>query len=253
MKPENTLTTRQFWLDYWRNVRSQPVPRQVFFSSLLDRFPPAPARFLEIGGFPGTYSAYFRKYLGYEVSLLDFVIAPEVVAEVERVNGLAPETIRCIEGNLLERSPSPDFDVVFSAGFLEHFRETETLFSRHCDYLAPGGTLFISMPNFRGVSGWVQMCLDPANYAAHNLECMEPALLRSLAEKAGLENVRVEYHGVPHLWLEQTARGGRPVRRLVALLSALLQRSGEWLHGRWFSPYLVITATKGPAPGSAPR
>lgn len=244
MKTENSLTTRQYWLDYWRSVRARPVPREAFFSDLLPRFPAAPARFLEIGGFPGTYSAYFRKYLDYEVTLLDFVISPEVVAEVERVNGLPPGTIRCIEGNLLERHPSPEFDVVFSAGFLEHFRETEALFNRHRDYLAPGGTLFISMPNFRGISGWVQKWLDPANYAAHHLAAMDPALLARLAEKAGLVDIQVEYRGVPHLWLEQTARGGILARRIVALISALLQRSGGWLRGRWFSPYLVITARK---------
>lgn len=236
------LTDRAFWKKYWDGQKMRPVVNP-FFTAFLSRFPKAPARFIEVGGYPGLYSAYFKAHHGYEVSLVDFIESHEVVAEVERRHGFKAGSIHCLHGDFMTMELESRFDVVFSAGFLEHFVNYEEVFARHVRCLAPGGTLFISVPNFRGISGWLQKFFDPENYRVHHLGAMDPQALRRIAEGAGLTRIDVRYHGIPHLWLESTAPVGAVTRRLVALCSAVLERM-PWLGGRFFAPFVVLMANK---------
>ena len=88
----NNLTDRSFWKTYWKNYQYGKVPQKMFF----DRFLPKDLNhksFIEIGGFPGTMSAYFHQKYGCSVSLLDFYIDEEMVRETERVKDINPDTI----------------------------------------------------------------------------------------------------------------------------------------------------------------
>lgn len=236
------LTDKNFWKGYWRGVKLAPIEKP-FFAKLLPFFPQGPARFIEVGGFPGLYSAYFKAKHGYEVSLLDFIESQEIVAEVEKLHGFPAGSIRCLHGDFTQIELSEKFDVVFSAGFLEHFLNYEEILQKHIQCLAPGGMLFVSVPNFHGVSGWVQRVFDLPNYRVHHLGAMEPKALSRIANEAGLQQIEVRYHGIPHLWLESTAPVGRLVRRMVALASAVLQRL-PWLGGRVFAPFVVLMARR---------
>jgi len=109
------------------------------------------------------------------------------------------------------------------------------------DCLAPGGFLFLSVPNFRGIAGWFQKIADPDNSRAHNLPCMHPEVLARLATGHGLPEIRVDYAGEPHLWMDHPEKLPAWVRTLVPWISAILRRL-PW-RGRWLSPYIMLTAT----------
>jgi SAM-dependent methyltransferase len=238
------LTDRDFWINYWRSTTIDPVSAEPFFKKWLRYFPSGPVRFVEIGGFPGSYSAYFKKFLGYEVTLLDFVVDPEVIQRVEKINEIRAGSIEVIQADFVRAEVTRKFDVVFSAGFIEHFTDTDLVFRKHCDYLAKGGTLFISLPNFKGISGWIQKWVDPANYAAHSIESMNVDLMRDLCAHHGLTPHFVGYDGVPHVWLDHPEKSSKMVGRLVDLLSTILQQTRGWIKGKWISPFIIVVATK---------
>jgi len=216
---KQALTDREFWKRYWQKFVPYSVPRDLFLSDLFGELPKGDRKFIEVGGFPGVYSTYFRKYLGYETTLLDHFIMPEVVSKMEELNSLLPGSIKTVEGDFFTHRLADRFDVVLSLGFIEHFRNTEQVMQRHFELLVDGGVLFVAVPNFRGLNGWVQRVFDPSNYAVHNIQAMEVSRLKSIATDVGLRNVRAFYYGKPVLWLEAAAPVSNTTRSVVRLVS----------------------------------
>lgn len=248
ISPPGRLTTRQFWVDYWAKTKAGVVTDQVFFKDLLKFFPKSPASLLEIGGFPGALVTYFKKFHDYDVTLLDYIIVKDVIAEVEKMNGLKSGDIQTLEADFFEVKPDRQYDVVFSAGFVEHFTDTEDVFKRHVNFLKPSGTLFISVPNFKGISGLVQKTLDPHNYNVHHIGCMEKSVYQNLCAKYNLKIQHLDYYGVPHTWLDHPENVNFSIHRLVNLTNLIFigvsKLNGRLLKGRFFSPFIVLIAQK---------
>lgn len=237
----NNLTDRSFWKTYWENYQYGKVPQKMFF----DRFLPKDLKnksFIEIGGFPGTMSVYFHKKYGCSVSLLDFYIDEEMVRETERINGVKPHTVSCIEQDFFHFSTENRYDFVFSLGFIEHFNDTEDVIRRHVDLLAPNGVLLITLPNLLGLNGWIQRRFDKENYDAHNLKSMEIDQLKKIMATFSLKDLRVEYTRKPIVWLEPKAKTSPMIRRVIKIISYAIKLFP--IKRRWLSPYIVIAARK---------
>jgi SAM-dependent methyltransferase len=82
--------------------------------------------------------------------------------------------------------PPSSFDLVLSLGFIEHFDDLPRVFARHVAFTAPGGTLAIGVPNYRGLNRRLQQLTDASHLDLHNLDAMRPALYRELAAHHGL-------------------------------------------------------------------
>jgi SAM-dependent methyltransferase len=235
------LTDKDFWASYWADYEPRIVG-EVPFSDLFDGFPAQGASFIEIGGFPGTFAAYFKKRFQYDVTLLDYFVVPGVVEKLERVNGLESGSIAVLKEDFLAYEPTAQYDVVFSAGFLEHFEDTEDILRRHCGLLKPGGTLFVSMPNFTGLHGTVQKIVHRSNYDAHNRDAMNMKRLRAIGGRLPLSQFKVEYYGVPMLHLEPDAPVSPLTRRVIWKLSRMISRlPGK---NRLLAPNIIITGKK---------
>ena len=73
------------------------------------------------------------------------------------------------------------FDLVHSAGLIEHFNDPVPLVQIHLDLVRPGGTVLITVPNYGGFYGAVGRRFGPRNFALHNLVT---------ASRAGMESLR---------------------------------------------------------------
>ncbi|MXV51656.1 methyltransferase domain-containing protein [Pedobacter sp. HMF7647] len=246
----NELTDLTFWKEYWESKKGLAfkVPENYTFHKQLkqivkdDNIKSA----IEIGGFPGYYAIYLKKYLSVDTSLLDYYIHPEIVKEVLEVNGLRRNDIDVIEADLFSAVPERQFDLVLSCGLIEHFEDTTDIISRHLKYLKPGGTLFITLPNFLGVNGWVQRTFDKENYQRHNVEAMDISNLVQAAVSLRLHDIDIYYHGGFSIWLENWREKSLLTKAFIKAL---------WLAGKIptkmfrfesleLSPYIVMTAKK---------
>ena len=247
MKKDNRLTSKEFWSEYWSQSKIRIIEEKTFFKDLIHLFPKAPVRFIEMGGFPGSYSVYFKKYHAYDVTLLDFVIEPKAIKQIEQINQLPIGEIKCIAGDLFDLPiPLDKYDVVFSAGLIEHFKDSKPVFKKHLDYLKDEGTLFVSVPNFKGIQGFIQKFIDRKNYDAHSLECMEINYFKNLADEYLLEIQFLDYYGTPHLWLDSPEIVPSFYRRCIRLLSMIMEKSGRLFKfkNRLLSPYIILIAKK---------
>jgi SAM-dependent methyltransferase len=197
--------------------------------------------FIEIGGFPGVYAAYFYKQGCKEVSLLDFYIDNNRINSFEKISNIPKDTIQCIESDFFKFKTEKKYDIVFSCGFIEHFMDTKDVITRHISLLADNGSLLIIVPNFRGINGLVQYIFDRKNLRAHNLNSMKFSVLKDIITDLGLKNISIEYTRKPMVWLEPKVCTSF-IRKAVKLFSHFLKLFP--VKCRLLSPYIVVYAKK---------
>lgn len=247
---DNLLTDKNFWEKYWENKTdlSVKIPSNYLFHKELEAIVKREnaQNAIELGGFPGYYAVFLKKYLHLEVTLLDYFIHQPIIEALLKTNGLTKNDIRVIETDLFNYRPQKQYDLVLSCGLIEHFDDTADIIMRHVNFLKPNGTLFITLPNFKSVNGWLQKTFDKDNYHKHNINSMNPQLLAGICWQLGLEVLQSRYFGKFSVWLEN--------EREKSFATRLLKKA-IWLSGKVFtkiipfeskklSPYIILEAKK---------
>ena len=193
------LTDRQFWIDYWENKADliQFVTTKNFFKPLFEKIlaDQSIRNSIEIGGFPGYFSIYLKKYFQIEPTLLDYVIHHNIVVDLLEHNKMSVGDLNLIEADLFANHLKGNFDLTISYGFIEHFLDTKDIIQRHINFTKPGGTLFIIVPNFQGVNGWVNKKYNIESFNKHYLECMDRKNLFYVAKSCHLVDIQTFYYG----------------------------------------------------------
>jgi SAM-dependent methyltransferase len=246
----NLLTDRQFWVDYWESKTDLAVkiPGNYLFHAELGRIikDEQVKTAIELGGFPGYYAVFLKRYFNLDVTLLDYFIHQPVTNALLSANQLEEKDIHIIETDLFNYIPEKQYDLVLSCGLIEHFNDTTDIINRHISFVRPGGTLLITLPNFRSLNGWFQQNFDKENYDKHNIDCMDPELLKRICESAGLQVLQSRYFGHFSLWLEnekQKPAGVRLLKKSMWLAGKLFTKVFRF-NSKQLSPYIILEAKK---------
>jgi SAM-dependent methyltransferase len=84
------------------------------------------------------------------------------------------------------------FDVVFSAGFVEHFQEPEEVIRKQTSLLAKNGLLITIIPNAKYL---IEFLSDKKTISLHNQSIMNPETFRKLFNLEDLEVKYCKYFG----------------------------------------------------------
>lgn len=187
----NELTSKDYWEDVWDGVKLPIVAApSKHLEDLLEqhvfRKLDCPS-FLEIGCAPGAYMAYANRKWSAQVSGVEYA---EKAAAATRTN-LAVQNVEAevIVSDVFQLLPSPDYDIVFSMGFVEHFNNTDEVikvisrFSRRF--------VVTAVPNLFGVNGAISKLVRPDVYHGH--VAIKPEELRRWHEDAAFETVWCGY------------------------------------------------------------
>jgi 2-polyprenyl-3-methyl-5-hydroxy-6-metoxy-1,4-benzoquinol methylase len=197
------LSDKTFWENRWKQIEEPKEIRRdtkhAVNSELLkifDKYLPKQTglKILEIGGAPGQFLAYFAKEFGYSAHAIDYSTTgcDKMREAFEGVNLNVTIYNRDIFSDLLDL---PRFDIVFSMGFIEHFRDLDGIVGKHVELLKPKGTLVLGIPNYRGISQAVLKRLAPRKLSMHNLETMDMKTWESFEKKYGLKTEFKAYIG----------------------------------------------------------
>jgi len=248
---ENKLTDNVFWKDFWESKKDLifKVQSNYTFNRQLSRLIKDRniKTVIELGGFPGYYSIFLKKYFDLKTTLFDYFIHPEIIQDLLVFNDLTIKDIEIIEADLFTYQPLEKYDLVASFGLIEHFLDTKEIISKHLNFLNDEGTLFITLPNFKGLNGWVQKTFDRYNYDKHFIACMDIDFLTTTAKDLGLKDVHVYYDGGFSTWLENKESKSFGVKMAVKLIwyfGKLVTKIGRF-ESKLFSPYIVMEARKG--------
>jgi trans-aconitate methyltransferase len=246
----NDLTDKIFWANYWESKKGLafPVPPTYTFHQVFKQIigKGGIQTAIELGGFPGYYAIFLKKYFGLKTTLFDFFVHQPILKKVLAANQLTTQDVGVIEGDLFQYQPAQQYDLVLSCGLIEHFNDTKDIIARHLNFLKPGGTLLITLPNFTGVNGWVQRRFDPNNYSKHNISSMNPALLAQLSRELGLKEVQSYYFGKFSIWLENQAQQSAGVKAFIKTLwlTGKIATKLVPIESKKLSPYIVLVAKK---------
>jgi len=111
-----------------------------------------------------------------------------------------PAELRCED--LRQTTFSPDsFDFVYSIGVIEHFSDPRDIVRSHLSLVRPGGTVLMTVPNYRGIYGLLQRYFDADSLLMHNLDIMSCEALARLAPEEGSAQVRTYPAGRMSPWM----------------------------------------------------
>jgi SAM-dependent methyltransferase len=253
------LTDPAFWAGYWGAFKlpdaideARPFDRCVA-RELRRVLAGASGRALEIGCAPGRWLAFLHRSCGLRVAGVEYT-AVGVTATIRNLALLGVPTEGVREADFFALAPSPEFDVVLSLGFVEHFTDVGPVIARHAEWIRPGGQVVIGVPNFDGVHGAFQRVLDPEVLALHNLTIMRPARLAALGADAGLVCESSRFIGSFEPALPIGRAGVRTARELVAKVllrlarvvrtAPVLGRALDRLNGPRVSSYILASFRK---------
>ena len=247
---ENELTDRNFWANYWESKKDLAfkVPVNYTFYQLIQQIVKDRKikSAIELGGFPGYYGIFLKKYHSIKVSLLDYFVHPKILNDVLILNDLSVNDFEIIETDLFTYQPQQKYDLVLSCGLIEHFKDTKDIIAKHVPFLNEAGILLITLPNFKGVNGWVQKNFDQYNFDKHHLECMNPVFLAQIAKDLGLKNVEAFYYGKFSTWLENREDKAAIIKLFVKVIWYVGKIATKMvsIESKMLSPYIVLKATK---------
>jgi len=215
------LTSRSHWDDAWVAPPRWRLPSPLFVTTRNMQRLLRPAvrpgmRVIELGCAPGKILAWVAARLGAKVSGLDYSERGIVWARQLFAALALPADLRCEDVFRTTFEPAT-FDVVYSAGLIEHFEDPRDIVRLHVALAKPGGLAIIAVPDYGGIYGRLQRWLDPANLALHNLRIMNTGALAGLAPHDLSGSVRSYRAGRLSPWqLSLDRRLPRPVGRAAA-------------------------------------
>lgn len=185
MEDSGHMTTQQYWEQVHAGQPRMRLPSLLVAATRnLQRLLSAHIRpgmdVLEIGFAPGKQLAHVARVFKANVTGLDFSLQGVSFAKTMFSRLGIPADLRC-EDVFASTLASNRFDFVYSVGLIEHFDDPRPLVRRHVEFLKPGGTALILIPNYRDLYGRLQQYFDPDNLTIHNLNIMTCEALRSLA------------------------------------------------------------------------
>jgi len=200
-------------------------------------------RCFEVGCYPGRYLPLFGRQ-GLELNGID--LTPQVSDKLPawlRSQGLSVGKFYCEDFEIFDISER--YDVVFSIGFIEHFKDWKTVLKKQAKYVAKGGWLIVCVPNFRGVvQRLLHQYLDLENLNRHNLESMKLKRWKQVTDAIGLRHVFSGYFGGFDFWVEKKRRTAfeqnvlKMIARSLPLLRQLMPDS------KLYSPYCGLVAKR---------
>lgn len=238
-------TDKRYWEQFWAKYKPSVVKEGMFLKRFDEYLPGPESRSIEIGGFPGICSVYFKKFKNYDVTLLDYLIIPGIIKEVERINSIEGESIKVIKADFLTFKTDDRYDVVFSCGFIEHFKDVRDILQRHCNILKRGGTLLVTLPNFRGLNGFINRIFDRMTYNVHNIEAMDIKKLDRICRTLGLRKYDIFYFGntdTPYIWICNWEKVALITRIMLKILNKIISFLG--INNRLLGPHIAIVGKK---------
>lgn len=245
----DNLAAASYWDDGYDTFQLSPMPENYPTVQLLYQYFDSDTKnttaksVFEIGVYPGRFMYHFGK-LNYMLNGIDQTRhLPRLKQWLEK-NNFATGFFE--QGDINAFACQEKFDVVFSAGFIEHFTDFEKMVSLHGSFVKQGGHVFITAPNFGGTVQYrLHKWLDAENLARHYVPSMDVSKWVKVLERDGFEIVFSGYIGGFDFWVDNQKRNlaQKALLKLVKWLLPIAKKM-NLPNRRAYSPECVVIAKK---------
>jgi hypothetical protein len=222
---ENTLTTQETWEKYWQNKTPIEVGEKYAFYDIFQNISSklkTGSHSIELGGFPGYFSVYLKKYCKLNVTLLDYYYSHSFFSKMLSLNKMANDDIEVLKEDIFSYNSVVKYDFVFSCGLIEHFYDLNGILKEHIKFVNEAGIVLIIVPNFLGINGLIQKYFDPQNLSIHNLEAMNLNLIKESLIKLGLAEIDSGYYPSFQVWVEGLQNKGFFINILIRIMNRVI-------------------------------
>jgi len=212
---------------------------------------------LEIGSAPGDVLVKFHQRTGCIPYGVEYSAAgAELNREKFVAHNLDPQNVFHSDffAESFQKPNRNRFDLVYSAGFIEHFEEAKDVVAKHIDLAAPGGHVAIAIPNLRGLNAFLCLIFGPWLLPIHNRKIMKIQEFRKLFEDERIEPLVCQHYGtfsfnIFHDGARQDAWRQRALALCLnaqLLLNLAFRRclGDRGAETGWASPYLLFIGRK---------
>jgi 2-polyprenyl-3-methyl-5-hydroxy-6-metoxy-1,4-benzoquinol methylase len=249
-KNTGNLASDKYWDSSYEKLDFSPMPRKYPTVEMLYRCLDInkdgghPKSVFEIGVYPGRFIYHFGK-LGFVLNGIDQTqYIPRLAQWLQQENFTVGNIM---QGDVNElHSSCQQYDVVFSAGFIEHFPEFEKMILLHAQLVKPGGYVYITAPNFGGsVQYRLHKWLDKENLKRHFVPSMDVAKWEKVLMQNGFEIISSGYIGGIDFWVDIQERNiaQKILLKLVKWLLPLAKKM-NLQNRRAYSPECALIAQR---------
>jgi len=192
---------------------------------------------------------FLARQYGYRVTGIDFSPRVPSVVPAFLAQGIKADLV---QADFFTWTPSAQFDVVCSFGFIQFFGNFRLAITRHWELVKPGGTLVMTVPALTPFQWLVRrITYQPDKFrrviAAHNSAVMRLSVLRQEVERCPEARILfAEYIREMTLWFEGYDAEMLPWAPAILVATRPFVRAARRLRlsSRWFSPEILLVARK---------
>ena len=202
IRKDINMEKKEFDIDYWEKVwETIHIPQEKKAEDiheihyiLTKILPIGKLKLIEIGCAPGSWLVYFYNYFHYSVSGIEY--APKAynkTVENLKIQNVPAEIFQC---DFFEFKHDP-YDIVFSAGFIEHFKDVAFVIQKIVDICAKNGFVITIIPSMEGINWWISKLFRP-HVAMGHFPIKKKELIK-YHEQCGLKTLYCNYIGSFHI------------------------------------------------------
>lgn len=229
--------------------------REKLFWSLCKKYLPniRGQKILEIGSAPGTVLVNFFERFGYCPFGVEYSRSgTEMNRKLFEKNNLDPNNVFCSDvfSPSFQSTYQNFFDIVYSGGFVEHFKNVREVAFAHSNLTKKGGYCIVSIPNVKGINYLLTCIFNKAMIPIHNLEIMDKDILKDAFEDAQLETVYSGYYGTFDFGLFNASKSTEHLLDFFYKFQALINLTfsttlkEEGLESHYTSPFILYIGKK---------
>jgi SAM-dependent methyltransferase len=174
-----------------------------YFDKYLPKYPGL--HLLEIGCGSSATLPYFATKFNYQITGIDYNQYALALARANLEGHGIKGNLYCRD--ILNRDKNKNilntFDIIYSAGVIEHFEDAVGALTLIREFLKPNGLILTTVPNLQGINHLLQKFIDPTILDIHIIH--NKTTLRSTHETAGFTTILCEYTGVYDGWLTESS------------------------------------------------
>lgn len=192
-----SVANKAYWNNHWEKTNFEIAPTNHPVRQWIEKEISSTKgdSCLEIGCYPGKFLAVFGEK-GYTLHGIDsFVGTESLLPTWLRNKGYKVGTFYQLD--FLHFKTPNLYDVVYSFGFIEHFKDWQGILYKHVELAKTGGNIIIEVPNLKSpLYYFLYKLFEPNVLENHEMSAMDLEAIRKVLEKKGCKIQVADYIGV---------------------------------------------------------
>ena len=215
-----SVVNKEYWNKHWQGASFSIAPKHHPVRKWIEKNISSVnnSSCLEIGCYPGKFLAVFGER-GYTLNGIDLFNGTESLL-IKWFKKKGYKIGSFYKSDFLEFNSDNSYDIVSSFGFIEHFKDWETVLRKHIELTKIGGKIMIEVPNLKSpLYYFFYKIFEPNILKNHELDVMDLKKIKDFLKKENCEIKSAKYIG--HFYFRFVTEDNKITRFITRLINLL--------------------------------